>query len=60
MKITAHDLKELDVVDDIIPEFGGADEDAPFINRKLHEGQHEEILGKRKQIDKGPALGGKI
>ncbi len=28
MKITAHDLKELDVVDDIIPEFGGADEDA--------------------------------
>lgn len=24
MKITAHDLKELDVVDDIIPEFGGA------------------------------------
>ena len=28
MKITAQDLKELQVVDDIIPEFGGADEDA--------------------------------
>ena len=28
MKITAHDLKELEVIDDIIPEFGGADEDA--------------------------------
>ena len=28
MKITAQDLKELHVVDDIIPEFGGADEDA--------------------------------
>lgn len=28
MKITAQDLKELQVVDDIIPEYGGADEDA--------------------------------
>ena len=28
MKITAQDLKELQVVDNIIPEFGGADEDA--------------------------------
>ncbi len=28
MKITAHDLKELGVIEDIIPEFGGADEDA--------------------------------
>ena len=28
MKITAQDLKELQEVDDIIPEFGGADEDA--------------------------------
>lgn len=28
MKITAQNLKELQVVDDIIPEFGGADEDA--------------------------------
>ena len=28
MKITAQDLKDLQVVDDIIPEFGGADEDA--------------------------------
>ena len=28
MKITAHDLKELEVIDDVIPEFGGADEDA--------------------------------
>ena len=31
-----------------------------FHQSELHEGQHEEILGKRKQIDKGPALGGKI
>lgn len=28
MKITAQDLKELHVIDDIIPEYGGADEDA--------------------------------
>ena len=28
MKITAQDLKELHVIEDIIPEFGGADEDA--------------------------------
>lgn len=28
MKITAHDLKELEVIDDIIPEYGGADEAA--------------------------------
>ena len=28
--------------------------------KRANEGQHEEILGKRKQIDKGPALGGKI
>ena len=43
MKITAHDLKELDVVDDIIPEYGGADEGCTFFYRKLYEGKYEEI-----------------
>ena len=28
MKITAQDLKKLGVIEDIIPEYGGADEDA--------------------------------
>ena len=44
MKITAQDLKELQVVDDIIPEFGGADEDALTSIANYMKGNMKKVL----------------
>lgn len=44
MKITAQDLKELQVVDDIIPEFGGADEDALISIANYMKGNMKKFL----------------
>ncbi|MCI7321789.1 MAG: acetyl-CoA carboxylase carboxyltransferase subunit alpha [Lachnospiraceae bacterium] len=44
MKITAQDLKELHVVEDIIPEYGGADEDALSSIANYMKGHMKEFL----------------
>ena len=44
MKITAQDLKELQVVDDIIPEYGGADEDALISIANYMKGNMKKFL----------------
>jgi acetyl-CoA carboxylase carboxyl transferase subunit beta len=44
MKITAQDLKELQVIDDIIPEYGGADEDALTSIANYMKGHMKEFL----------------
>ena len=44
MKITAQDLKELHVVEDIIPEYGGADEDALTSIANYMKGHMKEFL----------------
>ena len=44
MKITAQDLKELSVVDKIIPEYGGADEDALTSIAAWMKGNMKEFL----------------
>ena len=56
MKITAQDLKELQVVDDIIPEFGGADEDALTSIANYMKGNMKKFLkaqnGKTENVQK--------
>lgn len=52
MKITAHDLKELDVVDDIIPEYGGADEDALSSIGNYMKGNMKKFLEKESKKTK--------
>ena len=44
MKITAQDLKELHVIEDIIPEFGGADEDALISIANYMKGNMKKFL----------------
>ncbi|MCD7708321.1 MAG: acetyl-CoA carboxylase carboxyl transferase subunit alpha [Clostridiales bacterium] len=44
MKITAQDLKELGVIDDIIPEYGGADDDALISIANYMKGHMKEFL----------------
>lgn len=44
MKITAQDLKELHVIEDIIPEFGGADEDALVSIARYMKGNMKKFL----------------
>ena len=44
MKITAQDLKDLAIVDDIIPEYGGADEDALSSIANYMKGHMKEFL----------------
>ena len=44
MKITAQDLKELHVIDDIIPEYGGADEDALVSIARYMKGNMKKFL----------------
>lgn len=44
MKITAQDLKELHVIEDIIPEFGGADEDALISIANYMKGDMKKFL----------------
>lgn len=44
MKITAEDLKALGVIEDIIPEFGGADEDALVSIARYMKGHMKEFL----------------
>ena len=44
MKITAQDLKELHVIDDIIPEYGGADEDALTSIANYMKGNMKKVL----------------
>lgn len=44
MKITAQDLKELHVVEDIIPEYGGADDDALSSIANYMKGHMKEFL----------------
>ena len=56
MKITAHDLKELDVVDDIIPEFGGADEDALSSIGNYMKGNMKKFLEKESKLTKDQLL----
>lgn len=56
MKITAHDLKELDVVDDIIPEFGGADEDALSSIGNYMKGNMKKFLEKESKLTKDELL----
>ncbi len=50
MKITAQDLKELSVVDKVIPEYGGADDDALTSIAAWMKGNMKEFL--RAQNDK--------
>ena len=44
MKITAQDLLELHVIDGIIPEFGGADEDALISIANYMKGNMKKFL----------------
>ena len=44
MKITAQDLKELSVVDKVIPEYGGADDDALTSIAAWMKGNMKEFL----------------
>lgn len=44
MRITAQDLKELRIVEDIIPEFGGADEDALVSIARYMKGNMKKFL----------------
>lgn len=47
MKITAHDLKELDIVEEIIPEYGMADEPACESISRYMKGHIKEFLKKQ-------------
>lgn len=53
MRITAHDMKELKVIEDIIPEYGMADEDALTSISSYMKGHMKEFLKKmnEKSID---------
>ncbi|MCM1105467.1 MAG: acetyl-CoA carboxylase carboxyltransferase subunit alpha [Blautia sp.] len=44
MKLTAQDLKELHVIEDIIPEYGGADEDALISIARYMKGNMKKFL----------------
>ena len=56
MKITAHDLKELDVVDDIIPEFGGATRMLFHQSGNYMKGNMKKFLEKESKLTKDQLL----
>lgn len=51
MKITAADLKDLGVIDDIIPEYGGADQDALVSIARYMKGHLKEFLRKESKLN---------